>query len=43
MPVLNGSSNKIRGNDEVVGYELRGNKALFMKHTNWFITELTIN
>ena len=30
VPVLNGSSNKIRGNDEVVGYELGGNKALFM-------------
>ena len=30
VPVLNGSSNKIRGDDEVVGYELGGNKALFM-------------
>ena len=30
MPILNGSSNNIRNSDEVVGYELGGNKALFM-------------
>ena len=30
MPLLNGSSNNIRSNDEIVGYELGGNKALFM-------------